>query len=77
LGYLDFRKDPLKPWMDVEELIATIKQEAGSDTIFREGKVSCSLFYPLSRTEEVTELIRKHIVSKVGDSQLQEETIVI
>ena len=68
MGYLEFRKDSLQRWIDIDDLVEKIKYQAGPDTLFREGKVWCGLFFPLSRTEEITDLIRRRIVSRVGNS---------
>jgi len=66
LGFADFRYDALRPYLDIEKTLDAIQKDAQPDVQIKSHKLWCSLHFPLSQMEHVTDLFLKHIISKVN-----------
>ena len=66
LGFVDFRYDSLRPYLDIEKTISAIQKEALPEVQIKSHKLWCSLHFPLSMMEHVADLFLKHIISKVN-----------
>lgn len=75
LGFADFRYDALLPYLEVEETISAIQKEASTEVKIKSHKLWCSLHFPLSKVEHVSDLFLKHIISKVNISSNQENNL--
>jgi hypothetical protein len=75
LGFADFRYDALRPYLDIETTISTIRKEALPEVEIKSHKLWCSLHFPLSKLEHIADLFLKHIISKVNTSSKQENNL--
>ena len=66
LGFVDFRYDGLRPYLDIEKTISAIQQEALPEVQIKSHKLWCSLHFPLTKMEHMADLLLKHIISKVN-----------
>lgn len=66
LGFVDFRYDALRPYLDIEKTISAIQQEALPEVQIKSHKLWCTLHFPLSLMEHVANLFLKHIISKIN-----------
>jgi hypothetical protein len=65
LGFVDFRYDSLRPYIDVEEAISALQRDAAADVQLKRHKLWCALHFPLEGIEHVANLFVRHIISKV------------
>ena len=75
LGFADFRYGSLRSYLDIDEVISAIQQEAIPEVEIKSHKLWCSLHFPLSKMEHVADLFLKHIISKVNISSKQENKL--
>ena len=66
LGFADFRYDVLRPFLNIEQTISAIRQDALPDVQIKSHKLWCSLHFPFSLMEHVADLFLKHIILKVN-----------
>lgn len=66
LGFVDFRYDALRPFLDIEKTISAIQQEALPEVQIKSHKLWCGLHFPLIRMEHMADLLLKHIISRVN-----------
>ena len=75
LGFTDFRYDALRPYLDIETTISSIRKEALPEVKIKSHKLWCSLHFPLSKLEHIADLFLKHIISEVSTSSQQEKNL--
>ncbi len=75
LGFADFRYDALRPYLDIETSISSMRKEALREVEFKGHKLWCSLHFPLSKLEHIADLFLKHIISEVSNSSQQEKSL--
>jgi hypothetical protein len=66
LGFADFRYDSLRPYLDIDETISAMQQDAQPDVQMKRHKLWCTLHFPLTKMEHIADLLLKHIISKVN-----------
>lgn len=65
LGFADFRYDALRPFLNVETMLAALQKETLPEVQIKAHKLWCAMHFPLSEMEHVAGLFLKHIISKV------------
>jgi hypothetical protein len=72
LGFADFRYGALRPYLDIDLAISAIRNEVLPEVEIKSHKLWCSLHFPLSKLEHISDLFLKHIITKVNFSSNQE-----
>jgi hypothetical protein len=65
LAFADFRKDALKERLDLDAALNALQAAVGPDIPIKNGKVWCSLHFPLARSLDIADAFATHVVAQL------------